>query len=229
MLDGLLDHLLSHDYKVFKKCETELREGIGSLGHILVAICPRFTLLFPEESFQDIDDPIEQLNRVNFVFSQLVKIITTNCNGKLTVFFDDFQWSDKASSDLLVYLLKDPSIRSILFICAYRDDFLWDMDRFKEVLFYGLFVKTIRLQQLEKKCFSDLVETIFNNRLDQKDDFVAMAYSISKGKPLALSYFLKYAAAQEYIYLSRSDLKWRWQAVDFGEFTPGIGIDRLIQ
>jgi len=61
------------------------------------------------------------INQIKFVFQSAIKAIAT-AERPMILFIDDLQWSDEASCQLLTELLKDSSLKNVMFIGSYRSN-----------------------------------------------------------------------------------------------------------
>lgn len=229
VLNGLIDYFLSQDSKGFKKWSDRLIEGLGDLGTVLLEICPRFRIIFKGDNQLDRLEGNERLNRLHYVFVKLFRIISEVSSGPLVVVFDNYHNRDSASEELLVYLLRDVSIRNVMFVCVYQNSFEWDEDRFKNNMFYGFFIKSIQLFNLNKPDYKTLVSTVFNDRLVRFDEFCDFSFQIIKGNPAYLGHFLRQAVAKDLLTLNRSDLNWNWTLECFDPAISGVSLQDIIR
>lgn len=102
-----------------------LGDGAGSLagqsGRALIEVIPELEqLIGPQPPLDDVS-PEESRNRFQVAVERLVSTLASK-EHPLVLFFDDLQWADLASIDLITNLATDPESRHVLFVGAYRDN-----------------------------------------------------------------------------------------------------------
>jgi predicted ATPase len=101
----------------------ELEPGAlaGQSGSALIAVIPELEqLIGPQPPLEEVS-AAESRNRFQTAVERLVSTLAKS-GHPLVFFFDDLQWADLASIDLIVSLATDPESRHVLFVGAYRDN-----------------------------------------------------------------------------------------------------------
>ncbi|MCG2710896.1 MAG: diguanylate cyclase [Candidatus Omnitrophica bacterium] len=130
-------------------------------------------------------------------------------NG-LLLCFDDIQWLDKATFELLNYFIEWESGRKLLICGCLCEDELKNVSS-PCLDFLSNPKKTVNLSLIEIPCFSleqtkELVGNIFSN-IDAENNFFESIHSLGQGNPLFIEELLKYLIESETIFYK--DKKWQ--------------------
>ena len=93
----------------------------GQSGAALIAMIPELEQLIGPQPPLDELSPADARNRFQVAVERLVTSLATK-ESPLVLFFDDLQWADLSSIDLITNLATDPESRHVLFVGAYRDN-----------------------------------------------------------------------------------------------------------
>src|SRR3954449_8397336 len=97
------------------------REALGPNGRLIMELVPELKLIVGEQP------PVPELprheaqHRFQLVFRRFLAVFARP-EHPLALFFDDLQWLDSATLDLLEDLLTQPDVRHLMLIGAYRDN-----------------------------------------------------------------------------------------------------------
>jgi diguanylate cyclase (GGDEF)-like protein len=139
-------------------------------------------------------------------------LIELNKNQPVLILFDDIQWIDKASFELLRYLYMQEKNKRIFIVCAYDEDrssqrtdglgpkALWEDIRFKD-----------NFIQLELKDFSfedtsSMIKAIFPG-IEAGKEFYELVFEVTKGRPSFIEEVLKFLVEDSVI--SYQDNHWQ--------------------
>jgi len=117
---SLIRLLLSKSEKELSKWRDALREALDPNGQLIVDLVPELKLIIGEQP------PVPELSRQDaqgrfqLVFRRFISVFTRE--HPLAVFFDDLQWLDAATLDLMEDLLTRPDVQHLMLIGAYRDN-----------------------------------------------------------------------------------------------------------
>ncbi|MEA3024704.1 MAG: hypothetical protein QOK01_3556, partial [Alphaproteobacteria bacterium] len=98
-----------------------LREALGPNGQLMVDLVPELKLIVGEQPAVPDLPPKDAQRRFQLVFRRFIGAFARP-EHPLTLFFDDLQWLDPATLDLLEDLLTQPDVQHLLVIGAYRDN-----------------------------------------------------------------------------------------------------------
>jgi PAS domain S-box-containing protein len=98
-----------------------LREALGANGQLIVNLVPALELVIGRQLPVPYLPPQDAQNRFQMVFRHFLGVFARK-EHPLALFFDDLQWLDTATLDLLEHLITHPEVRHLLLIGAYRDN-----------------------------------------------------------------------------------------------------------
>ena len=98
-----------------------LREALGQNGQLIVNLVPELELVIAKQPPVPDLPPQDAKNRFQMVFRRFLGIFAQK-EHPLALFFDDLQWLDTATLDLLEHLVTHSEVRHVLLVGAYRDN-----------------------------------------------------------------------------------------------------------
>ncbi len=120
-LSDLVGQFLTLGAKELAAWNASIRQALGGGGKVLTDIIPNLELVIGEQPPVPELGGIEAQNRFNYVFQNFIKAVA-GPDHPVVFFFDDLQWIDEASLNLLLSSLANPDLNHVLFIGAYRDN-----------------------------------------------------------------------------------------------------------
>ena len=120
-LDGVIATLLDADTDERQAARQRIHEALGNLGGVLFDFLPRLQQLIGTQPEPPTVSGEASRIRFELLLSRFVAALATR-NAPLVIFMDDIHWADRASLDLVRGLLRNPSIRNLLMIGAYRSE-----------------------------------------------------------------------------------------------------------
>ena len=117
----IIDLILLESSEVQQIWKDSIKDTIGDNLRIIVDMIPRFKELLGDPPPIPVLESDENRNRINIVFSKLIRIFTP-LKQLLIIFIDDAQWIDSASLSLMKYILSSEDVGSLIFLCSYRDN-----------------------------------------------------------------------------------------------------------
>ncbi|MDP3791402.1 MAG: diguanylate cyclase [Candidatus Omnitrophota bacterium] len=141
-------------------------------------VVPQLRKLIKKSSDLTIDDK----GRRFLIFKAFLNFLSA-LSGLLPVFiiFDDIQWSDSASLELIRHLIKQKKDKNISIICASMDDRLAQYPE----------AKKIELNNLSNDDTALMIEAIFPEPGRSKE-FTGLVYEATKGNPYFIEEILKW-------------------------------------
>ncbi|MHB8268073.1 trifunctional serine/threonine-protein kinase/ATP-binding protein/sensor histidine kinase [Bradyrhizobium sp.] len=98
-----------------------LQVALGPNGLLIVDLVPELKLIIGEQPPIPVLPPQDAQRRFQLVFRRFIAVFARP-EHPLALFLDDLQWLDAATLDLLEDLLRQPDVRHLMLICAYRDN-----------------------------------------------------------------------------------------------------------
>lgn len=154
----------------------------------------------------------ETRNRFYQVIDSVFSVFSQT-NKTLVVFFDDLQWADIASLDLIEHLLTSVWSRHALFIISFRSDELNNNLSLKEL--YALLEKRHLVTNIELSNFSaadvdKYIRELFIQPVQHIDKLVNYIMNITDGNPLYVNHYIKKNVLDEKFSFNQGKDIWEW-------------------
>jgi histidine kinase len=190
-------------------------QAVGANGRVLTDVIPHLEwLLGPQPAVPELE-PKEAQNRFHYVFLNFISCISQKAHP-LVIFFDDLQWADGASMNLLKIIAADKDLQAFLFIGAYRDNevaadsiFAATVDELQQK---GGLVQKIMLHPLPYKNVEDLIQAMLIQEPVDYHALVNLIYDKSQGNPFFINAFLKCLQTENILSFDFITFKWVWDA-----------------
>jgi PAS domain S-box-containing protein len=118
---SLIRPLLGKSNAEFAGWRDALREALGPNGRLIVDLVPELKPIVGEQPPVPELPPQQAQSRFQLVFRRFIAVFARP-EHPLALFLDDLQWLDAATLDLLEDLLRQPEVRHLMLIGAYRDN-----------------------------------------------------------------------------------------------------------
>lgn len=117
----LVRQLLTESEDRLEMWRKNLLRALGVNGQIIADVIPEIEAVIGKQPPVSELGSAELQNRFNLVFRNFIGVFTQQTHP-LVIFFDDLQWADSASLNLIRLLMTDPESRHLLLIGAYREN-----------------------------------------------------------------------------------------------------------
>lgn len=114
------DKLLGGTQASITSWRERLLAALGTQAPVMTGLLPGLSRILGEQAAVASLPPDETRRRLHAAFRRFVRAIATS-EHPLVVFFDDLQWADAATLELITGLLSDSQLRHFLVIGAFRD------------------------------------------------------------------------------------------------------------
>jgi PAS domain S-box-containing protein len=231
----LLQQILAMSEAELSKYRCALLEALGPNGQLMIELVPELESIIGEQSPPSEVPSSDARARFESVFRALVDVFAKPAHP-LLLFFDDLQWSDVATLEILECLIAEAGMQSLMVVCAYRNDGSEMADetaqmarRLREA---GKQVDHIDLQPLALADVSRLIADSLRRDLDSVQPLAQVIFEKTAGNPLYAIQLLN-ALAQERLFFLEPDTgrwSWDWGAVCAKSLTDdltGLLVDRL--
>src|SRR5580692_474650 len=118
---GLVRSLLTQREVELGRWRASLIDALGPNGQLIVNLVPELELVVGKQPSVTDSPPQEAQNRFQMVFRRFLGVFARK-EHPLALFFDDLQWLDAATLDLIEHLITHPEVRHLLLVGAYRDN-----------------------------------------------------------------------------------------------------------
>ena len=119
-LQSVIHPILMTNEEELGRWRDAIGEALGPNGRLMVDLVPELKVIIGEQRAVPELPPQDAQSRFQTVFRRFIGAFTRE--RPLVLFFDDLQWLDAATLDLMEHLLTHPDVKDLLLIGAYRDN-----------------------------------------------------------------------------------------------------------
>jgi PAS domain S-box-containing protein len=209
---SLIRLLLSKSEKELSKWRDALREALGPNGQLIVDLVPDLKLIIGEQP------PVPELprqdaqGRFQLVFRRFISVFTRE--HPLAIFFDDLQWLDAATLDLMEDLLTRPGVQHLMLIGAYRDNEVNPthplMRKLEAIRQAGAIVQDIVLAPLAHEDLQQLVADSLHCEPERAKPLAQLIHDKSAGNPFFAIQFFSALAEENLLTFDHGQRRWSW-------------------
>jgi len=190
-----------------------LREALGSNGQLIMNLVPQLDLVIGKQPPVPDLPPRDAENRFQLVFRRFLGAFARP-EHPLALFFDDLQWLDAATLDLLQALITDPEVRHLLVVGAYRDNevgLTHPLTRtLEEIRDTDARVQEIVLAPLGLDDVGRLVADALHCDGDFRHPLAKLVHERTGGNPFFAIQFLTTLAEEKLLRLAPDAAAWTW-------------------
>jgi len=144
---------------------------------------------------------------------QLVNAIA-HPSHPIIVLFDDLQWSDAASQDIIRMLVTDEASEAAMFIGCYRDNEVDENHPVAEnvgaILMSLVPLATVRLGNLDKEDVNDLCSDVLHLSPRLTQPLAEALHSKTGGNPMFVRQLMRSLYEDSLLQYAASERRWRW-------------------
>jgi predicted ATPase len=118
---GLIRPLLGQSEAELVGSRDALSEALGPNGRLLIDVVPELKLLIGDQPPVVELPPLQARSRLHQIFREFLAVFARS-EHPLVLFFEDLQWLDPGTLDVLADLLTQADVQRLLVIGAYRDN-----------------------------------------------------------------------------------------------------------
>ena len=187
----LMAQLLSESDTQLSSWRNKILQALGENGRVIIEVIPELEKIIGQQP------PVPELsgtaaqNRFNLLFEKFIKIF----DHPLVIFFDDLQWIDSASLNLMQLLINNSGSGCLLLIGAYRDNEVFPshplMLALSEIAKTEAIINTITLTPLKEESLNQLIADTLNCLPLRAQPLTKLIYQKTKGNPFFSTQFLK--------------------------------------
>jgi len=210
---GLVRLLLSKSDAELRKWRDALREALGPNGRLIVDLVPELKHIIgdqppvPELPLQDAQ------GRFQLVFRRFIGVFARP-EHPLALFFDDLQWLDGATLDLLEDLLTRTDMQNLLLIGAYRDNevdsthpLIRKLDAMRQA---GATLQDIVLAPLEREDLAQLLSDSLHRETEYAAGLAQLIHERTAGNPFFAIQFISTLSEENLITFDHGMAQWSW-------------------
>lgn len=214
------DYILLQNPDTIQEWKERILQGVGANGRVLTDVIPHLESLIGPQPLVPELEPKEAQNRFHYVFLNFISIISRK-EHPLVIFFDDLQWADVASMNLVKTILTDKDLQAFLFIGAYRSNEVTAdsivTENMEDVQKKGGIIQKIMLLPLPYKHVEALIRETLVHEACNHHDLLNLVYNKSQGNPFFINAFLKSLHAEAILTFDFLTFTWMWDAAKIHE------------
>lgn len=208
----LIDQLLTEAETQLELWKSQILLAVGGNGQVLLEMIPELELLLGKQPEIPSLLPTESQNRFNLVFQNFVKVFC-QAEHPLVIFFDDLQWIDSASLQLMRLMMSD--IPYLLLIGAYRDNEVGAghplLNSIAEMQKQGIATTTLTLMPLDLPELNQLISDTLHLNSAQTLPLTELVLHKTGGNPFFVGEFLKTLYSDQLLSFNRKARCWQWK------------------
>lgn len=230
-LQGLIRGLLAKSDADLAPWRSALHEALGNLGQLMVDLVPELRLVIGDQPPVPDAPPQDAQRRFQLVVRRFIGIFAKP-HHPLVLFFDDLQWLDVATLDLIAFLLNRSDLQNLLLIAAYRRK---DVDvkhplaqRLVEIRASRKRVREIDLAPLTSAAVEEFTADALHCEPAYAMPLAQLIYEKTNGNPFFLTQFLRALAEEELLAFDHDRRQWHWDLERIKEKSYAENVARLM-
>ncbi len=216
---GLAQQLLAKSDEEIHHWREALLSALGPNGQVIVNLIPEIEPIIGKQPPLPDLPPMEAPHLFRMALLRFLGVFARP-EHPLVVFFDDLQWLDAATLDLLRYLMTDSGIRHLLLVGAYRDNevdaahpLMRTVDAIRDS---GVPVEDIVLAPLAQADIESMVADALHCGLDEARPLASLVHEKTGGNPFFCIQFLKTLEEEALLSFDATDGAWHWDLARIG-------------
>jgi len=217
VLEHLADYVLRLSDSDFGDYQKSLVATLGENASVITSLSPRYKAILGEQVQPIVLGASETKNRFNDVIGSILSIFANKAKP-LVLHFDDLQWADASSLEMIAKLLMSSWAKNVLFVASYRhDEVAYNNDLQKFIDHFvseegGTSIQLDNLSHADIKLY--LEDLLYINDIDALVEHVML---ITSGNPFYVYQYLTLMFNDRNLWFDDEQDAWLWK-------TPG---DRL--
>jgi PAS domain S-box-containing protein len=216
---GLIRFLLSKSEPELQNWRHAFAEALGQNGQLIVDLVPELKLIIGEQPAVTMLPPKDARARFQLVFRRFIDVFAQR-EHPLALFLDDLQWVDSATLDLLEDLTRQPDVRHLMLIGAYRDNEVSSshplMRKLEEMRQAGAVVHHIVLAPLSCEDLGRLIADSLHCEPVRAAPLAQLVHQRTAGNPFFATQFITTLAEEELLRFDHASRSWAWDVSRIG-------------
>jgi predicted ATPase/GAF domain-containing protein len=209
----LIRQILVESEAEVEQWRTVLVDAVGPSGQLIVNLIPELEFIIGKQPSVPDVPPQDAQNRFQLVFRRFLGAFARP-EHPLALFFDDLQWLDAATLDLLERLVTHPEIRHVLLVGAYRDNEVGPshplMRTLEALRKAGAHVQEIVLAPLGLDDVGALVSDAVHCEAERAGPLVRLVHEKTGGNPFFAIQFFTALAEEGLLAFDAVARAWQW-------------------
>ena len=211
-IEKLTDAIMLESDSEFSKYQAAFKSALGENGSVISNVVPKFSSVIGALEKPLLLGATETRNRFYHVVEEFFQVFV-RLNKTLVIFFDDLQWADVASLELIENLLTSSWSKQALFVVSFRSDEI--NNNLSLVKLYASLEKRGVLTTLELENFTEhnikkYIDGNFYQPIQRYDELVTFLSRATGGNPLYLSHYINKQVHDKNLWLNSRENYWEW-------------------
>jgi PAS domain S-box-containing protein len=188
-------------------------EALEPNARLMTDLIPELKLIIGEQPPVPELEPRQAQSRFQLVFQRFIGVFARP-EHPLALFFDDLQWLETATLDLLEDLLTRSELQHLMLIGAYRDNevdtthpLMRKLDAIRQA---GAQVQEIRLEPLRRDDLGQLIADALRCEPERSAPLAQLVQEKTAGNPFFAIQFLNTLAEEGLLAFDHDAARWRW-------------------
>jgi PAS domain S-box-containing protein len=189
------------------------REALEPNARLITDLILELQLIIGEQPPVPELEPRQAQSRFQLVFQRFIGVFARP-EHPLALFFDDLQWLDAATLDLLEHLLTRSELQHLMLIGAYRDNevdaahpLMRKLDAIRRA---GAQMQEIRLEPLARDDLGQLIADALHGESERSAPLVQLVQEKTAGNPFFVIQFLQTLAEEGLLAFDHDAARWCW-------------------
>jgi PAS domain S-box-containing protein len=209
-----------------------LQEALGPNGELIIKLVPELEFLIGKQPPVPDLPPKDAQRRFQLAFRQFLSVFARP-EHPLALFFDDLQWLDAATLDLIADLLTQSDVKHLLLIGAYRDN---EVDsshplirKLEAIRNAGTTAQEIVLAPLTREDLEHLIEDTVHCKPDRASPLAQIIHVKTTGNAFFTIQFIASLAEEGLLAFDHSEGQWSWDLtlINAKDYTDNV-VDLLV-
>jgi PAS domain S-box-containing protein len=210
---SLVRPLLGKSDAEFAVWRGALLEALEPNARLMTDLIPELKLIIGDQPPVPELEPQQVQGRFHLVFRRFIGVFARP-EHPLAIFFDDLQWIDTATLDLLEYLLTRSDLKHVLLVGAYRDNEVDAchplMHRLQTMRNGGASLNVVTLGPLAPEHMNQLIADALCCESERAAPLAALVYEKTGGNPFFVIQFLHALSEEGLIHFDHAVGCWSW-------------------
>jgi PAS domain S-box-containing protein len=210
---SLIQPLLGQSEVELSKWRADFLQALGLEASLLLNLVPELGLIIGDQPAVADLPPIDAKARVQSILRRFVNVFARQ-EHPLALFFDDLQWLDAATLDVIENLLTEPNVHHLLLIGAYRSNEVGPSHRLMRKLAAiresGAPITEVILAPLASDDIERLTMETLRSDLTEARPLARLIYDKTAGNPFFVIQFISNLAEEGSLFFDHAAGRWRW-------------------
>lgn len=212
-LNTLSRAALAYPPSQYEQLQRRLRDSLAEESSIITTIFPGLTGLLGEQAHKPAISPQAERSRFLEAIARLLSAFGTP-DRPLLLFFDDLQWIDEATLEVVAYVMRSVLCRHVVVVAAMRDRQIEHQGPHVQPFLSTNAVERVPLGPLSEREVGSLLSAVLADSTDSSDTLVSALLRTAGGNPLHTIQLVRSLIADDVMVYDESAGKWNASLTD---------------